>query len=72
MVKPDNAHAVEEHLIRLARSGKLADRVDESILIKMLEDVSAQADKAKSGVAVKKVIVQRRKGLEEEDDDEDF
>jgi len=36
-VKPENARAVEEHVIRLARGGKLQDRVDEDILKKMLE-----------------------------------
>jgi programmed cell death protein 5 len=74
MVKPDNARAVEDHLIRLARGGKLADRVDESVLIKMLEDVSSLADEAKAGAgAVKKVTIQRRKTAgEDDDDDEDF
>lgn len=73
MVKPENARAVEEHLIRLARAGKLSDRVDESTLIKMLEDVSAQVESGAAGDGkIKKVIIQRkkRKGSDEEDDDD--
>ena len=73
MVKPENARAVEEHLIRLARAGKLSDRVDESTLIKMLEDVSAQVESGAAGDGkIKKVIIQRkkRKGSDKEDDDD--
>ena len=71
MVKPDNARAIEEHVIRLARSGKLADRIDEDTLKKMLEDVSGQAEAAAGGVKKVKIIRKKRAG-ESESDDEDF
>ena len=72
MVKPENARAVEEHLIRLARGGKLSDRVDEGTVIKMLEEVSTLADKhaAGGGAKVTKVTIQRRRELDDSDDDE--
>ncbi len=73
MVKPENARAVEDHLIRLARGGKLADRVDEGTVIKILEEVSSMADKQKmgAGVAIKK-ISRRKNALEDSDDDGDL
>lgn len=75
MVKPENARAVEEHVIRLARGGKLHDKVDEDTLKKMLEEVSTMADEARAGAGgvVKKVVIVRKKGaLEDDDDDDDF
>ena len=74
MVKPENARAVEEHVIRLARAGKLQDRIDESTLIKMLEDIAAQvAGSAAKDGKVTKVVIQRRKSKDDdEDDDDDF
>lgn len=42
LVRPENARAVEEHLIKLARSGKLGGgKVDEGSIVKLLEDVGA-------------------------------
>ena len=71
LVKPDNARAIEEHVIRLARAGKLADRIDEDTLKRMLEEVSGQAEAAAG--AVKKVkIIRKKHADDEDDDDEDF
>ena len=73
IVKPENARAVEEHVIRLARSGKLSGPVDEASVIKMLEEVSAMADEARgSGGGVKKVTIVRRKHADSESEEEDF
>ena len=69
LVKPDNARAVEEHVIRLARTGKLQDKVNEDTLIKMLEDVSNLEAKG----AVKKVKIVRKKHADSEsEEEEDF
>jgi programmed cell death protein 5 len=72
LVKPDNARAVEEHVIKLARAGKLQAQVDESSLIKMLEDIAAQVTEAAGGA--KKIVMARRKNKDEdaEEDDDDF
>jgi len=70
IVKPENARAVEEHLIKLARTGKLQTKVDEDTLIKMLDDVGKLAD-AHSGT-VKKVTIQRKKRIDDDSDDDDF
>ena len=73
IVKPENARAVEEHVIRLARSGKLGGPVDEASVIKMLEEVSAMADEARGGGGgVKKVTIVRRKHADSESEEEDF
>lgn len=72
MVKPDNARAIEEHVIRLARAGKLQDRIDESTLIKMLEDIAAQVAGSAGGAGkVTKVTIQRRKGNDSDEDNDD-
>ena len=74
LVKPDNARAIEEHVIRLARAGKLADRIDEDTLKRMLEEVSGQAEAANGGAAAKKVKIIRKKHADddEDEDDDDF
>ena len=73
MVRPDNARAVENHIINLARQRKLQDRVDETVLVAMLEQVSDQAKEFNGGV--KKVTIVRKKRAgedDDEDDDDDF
>ena len=69
MVRPENARAVENHIINLARQRKLQDRVDEGVLVAMLEQVSDQAKEF--GGAVKKVTIVRKKRAGEDDDDDD-
>jgi DNA-binding TFAR19-related protein (PDSD5 family) len=70
LVRPDNARAVEDHLIRLARGGKLAGKVDDDAVVRMLEDVGRQADAASGGT--RKVTIQRKKRMDDDDDDDDF
>jgi programmed cell death protein 5 len=73
LVKPDNARAIEEHVIRLARSGKLSDRIDEDTLKRMLEEVSGQAEAQGGGAKKVKIIRKKRAGEDDDDDDdEDF
>jgi programmed cell death protein 5 len=72
LVKPDNARAIEEHVIRLARSGKLADRIDEDTLKRMLEEVSGQAEAQGGGAKKVTIIRKKRAGEDEDDEDEDF
>ena len=73
IVKPDNARAVEDHVIKLARAGKLGGaQVDEESVIKMLEEVSAQAEAAGGGGPVKKVTIVRRKRAGSSESEEDF
>ncbi len=69
LVKPENARAVEDHIIRLARAGKVAGKVEESSIIRLLEEVGKQTDAA---VTVKKVTIQRKKRMDDDSDDEDF
>ena len=69
MVRPENARAVEDHILGLARSRKLQAKVDEDLLVAMLEEVSKQAA-AQSG-AVRKVTVLRKKRAGEDDDEDD-
>jgi programmed cell death protein 5 len=81
LVKPENARAVEDHIIRLARAGKLPPgaKVDEGMVMKLLEEVnSAFAAAAAQGVGggsvvmpAKKVIIQRKRRDDDSDDDDD-
>lgn len=65
IVKPEVGVQVGNHIIGLARSGKLKAQVDEPSLIAMLEGL-AEAQKKPA-----KVKVHRRKGVDS-DDDENF
>lgn len=66
IVKPEMGVQVGNHIIGMARSGKLKSQVDEPMLITLLESI---ADSQKK---VTKVKVQRRKAFGEDDDEEDF
>lgn len=70
IVKPDNARAVEEHIIRLARAGKISAKITEDGLIRMLEELS-KAEAAAKG-ATKVTISRRKRDDEDDDDDDDF
>ena len=65
LVKPEKARAVGDMIIQSAMSGRIGGRVDESELIRILEQVSAQFDKQ---VTVKYV---RRRDFDDDDDDID-
>lgn len=68
IVKPENARAVEDHIIRLARGGKLSEKVSEDMLIRLLEEVGKMEAAAR---APAKVTITRRKRVDEEDDADD-
>eukprot|EP00923_Selenidium_pygospionis_P002765 GHVN01004240.1.p2 GENE.GHVN01004240.1~~GHVN01004240.1.p2 ORF type:complete len:129 (-),score=26.85 GHVN01004240.1:1075-1461(-) len=65
LVKPESARAVEDHLIQMAQRG-LAQKVDENMVKAVLEQLSIQ--KQNSAPTVK---IQRRKGFDSDDDDDD-
>lgn len=69
IVKPENARAVEDHIIRLARAGKVAGKIEESSVIRLLEEVGKQSAEVN---VVKKVTIQRKKRMDDDSDDEDF
>ncbi len=79
VVKPENARAVEDHLLGAFRAGQLRERVSESLLIRLLDQVSAGPPGARGapggggggGGAPGKVTVRRKKRADEEDDDDD-
>ncbi len=71
IVKPENARAVEDHIIRLARGGKLQEQISENTLIRMLEEVGKMASEATGG-ATKVVIQRKRRDDDDDDDDDDF
>jgi programmed cell death protein 5 len=68
MVRPDNARAVEAHIMQLARARKLQEKVGEETLVAMLEQVSKQSSEQS---AVRKVTIVRKKRAGEDSDDED-
>ncbi|KAI5119087.1 hypothetical protein M0805_004860 [Coniferiporia weirii] len=69
LVSPTRSTQIESILLRMAQSGQLRGRVGEDQLINLLE----QAEDAKSKSGAKGAIVfQRRKELDEENDDFDF
>eukprot|EP01069_Polyplicarium_translucidae_P001513 Polyplicarium_translucidae@DN1696_c0_g1_i1.p3 len=61
LVKPEKAQAVENQLIRMATSGAMSRRIDEGMLVSLLEQVTTDVQP--------KVTVQRRRRAIEEDDD---
>ncbi len=72
LVKPDNARAVEDHLLRLAQARKLGAPVSEDDVIRILEEVTRMAGGGGAGAKVK--IARKRRADEDEsaDDDDDL
>ena len=70
IVKPDNARAVENHIISLARSGKLRQQVAESDVIKLLEELAGSGGGEGAG-PVRKVIIHRKRHTDDDDDNDD-
>jgi programmed cell death protein 5 len=52
IVKPDRARAVEDLLIRLARSGQIRQRVTEKELVQFLDSTSANDEQKKDKIVV--------------------
>lgn len=65
MVKEDRATDIENRLIMLAQTGQLRQKVTEEQLKELLSAVSAGREK-------EKIVVSRRKGWEDDDDDLDL
>ncbi|WBW71358.1 DNA-binding TFAR19-related protein, Programmed cell death protein 5-like protein [Schizosaccharomyces osmophilus] len=63
LVKPDRAQAVEELLLRMARSGQVLQKISESELIELLEQISGQLSKQRETK-----IVYSRRAVDDEDD----
>ena len=72
LVKESRATDVENRLIMLARSGQLRQRVGENQLKDILAALSEQQEKAGGEGGSGKIVVNRRKGWEEDDDLEDL
>ncbi len=69
MVKESRATDVENRLIMLARSGQLRAKVTEEQL-KDLLGAMAENEERQGGVGVGKIVVNRRKGTWEDEDDD--
>ncbi|PAV23302.1 DNA-binding TFAR19-related protein [Pyrrhoderma noxium] len=70
LVSPTRSSQIESILLRMAQTGQLRGRVGEEQLISLLE----QAEDAQSKAGNKKgaIVYQRRKEIDDEDDDFDF
>jgi programmed cell death protein 5 len=66
LVNEARAAGVENRLIALAQAGQLRQRVTEDQLKELLEAVAQQTREKE---AEKKIVVNRRKGWDDEDDD---
>lgn len=64
LVKPDNARAVEEHLLRLAQARKLTAQVGEDDIIRILEEVTRAG-------ATRVVVARKKRAGDDDDDDND-
>lgn len=72
IVKPENARAVEDHLLRLARSGKLSAKITEDDVIRILDEVSKQGGAGGAPVASKVTFTRKKRADDDDDDDDDF
>ena len=69
MVKESRATDVENRLIMLARSGQLRAKVTEEQL-KDLLGAMAENEERQGGAGVGKIVINRRKGTWEDEDDD--
>lgn len=72
MVKESRAADVENRLIMMARSGQLRQRIGEKQLKDILSALSDQQEKAGGEGGAGKIVVNRRKGWDDEDDLDDL
>ncbi|KAJ3361474.1 hypothetical protein GGF31_002224 [Allomyces arbusculus] len=61
IVKPQNARAVEDMILRMAQTGQLRGKVDEDQLIDLLGNISESKQSTK-------IVYNRRKALDSDDD----
>jgi programmed cell death protein 5 len=68
LVKPEKARRVEEFLLRQHAKKPPADKIPESVIIRLLESVSGQEEEPKV------TVVRKGRGFEEDDgfDEADF
>ena len=71
MVRPENARAVEDHLLRLAAGRKLTAAVTEDDVISILEEVTRLTAAGGPGGARVKIDRRRQAHDEDEDDNDD-
>ncbi|ORX57864.1 DNA-binding TFAR19-related protein [Piromyces finnis] len=64
IVKPEKARAVEDYILGMARSGRLASKINESQLIDLLEQMNETKKETK--------IVYNRRRYDDSDSDEDY
>ncbi|KAM0788538.1 hypothetical protein ACM66B_001666 [Microbotryomycetes sp. NB124-2] len=71
LVRPERARGIEDLLVRMAQSGQLRGRVSEDQLIGVLDQIEAGEKKQRGGAdsGAGKIIFNRRKGLDDSDDD---
>ncbi|KAK4050915.1 hypothetical protein OIO90_004891 [Microbotryomycetes sp. JL221] len=71
LVRPERARGIEDLLVRMAQSGQLRGRVSEEQLIGVLDQIEAGEKKQRGGAdsGAGKIIFNRRKGLDDSDDD---
>ncbi len=65
LVRPEQARAVEDRVIAMARSGKLSQPIEEEAVTEMLEKVAGAT------TAATKVTIKRRTKAKLDDDDDD-
>jgi len=71
IVRPETARAVEDHLLKLARSGALREVVSEALLIRLLEQVGGGSGGGAGEGGVGRVVIRRKKGGDDDDEDDD-
>ena len=65
LVKPEKQHQIEMMIIDRAQSGNMTEKMSEQTLIKILDQVDPPESKPK-------VVISRRKGCMDDEDDFDF
>mmetsp|Transcript_12208 Transcript_12208/g.24547 ORF Transcript_12208/g.24547 Transcript_12208/m.24547 type:complete len:122 (-) Transcript_12208:821-1186(-) len=68
LVKPEKSRAIEDMIIGAARRGALSEKVSESRLIELLEQVNEQSGQRKTTVTIQR----RRMAFDSDDDDDDL
>jgi programmed cell death protein 5 len=67
IVKPDRARAIEDLIIRMARTGQLGGKLNEKGIIDLLEQIRSSEEESQP-----KIIINRRRFDDSDDDEYDF